>query len=105
MVTVGSKNSYCLSSAVVEAKAVLYSYGFRPHEVENACSLIDMQLIEAGINEYVPSTLADATLAERLRSQHPKLTIFDAFHAAVTERLNKPLLSNDRFTEKPKWQS
>ncbi|KPV65404.1 MAG: hypothetical protein AOA65_0195 [Candidatus Bathyarchaeota archaeon BA1] len=84
-----------LSSAVVEAKAVLYSRGLKPREVEEACSLMDVQLIGAGIEEYTPLTLADATLAERLRSQYPKLTFFDALHVATARKLGKPLLSND----------
>ena len=84
-----------LSSAVVEVKAVLYSRGLKPREVEEACSLMDVQLIEAGIDEYTPLTLADATLAERLRNQYPKLTFFDALHVATARRLDRPLLSND----------
>jgi len=84
-----------LSSAVVEVEAVLCSHGLKPREVEEACSLMDVQLIEADVDEYVPLTLADAVLAGRLRDHHPKLTFFDALHVATARRLGKPLLSND----------
>jgi len=84
-----------VSSAAVEIKAVLYSHGFKVREVEEACSLMDAQLVETHIDEYVPLTLADGTLAERLRAQYPKLTFFDALHVATARRLGKPLLSND----------
>ena len=84
-----------LSSAVVEVKAVLYSRGLKPHEVEETCSLMDAQLVEAGITGYVATTLSDAIVSERLREQHPDLTFFDALHLAIARRLDKPLLSND----------
>ena len=84
-----------LSSAVVEVKAILYSHGLKPSDVEEACSLMDIQLVEANIVEYEPLTLADVVLAGRLRSQSPRLTFFDSLHAATAKRLNKALLSND----------
>ena len=84
-----------LSSAVIEVKAVLYSHGFKGRHVEEVCSLMDAQLIENGVSEYVPVTLADAVLAEVLRNQHPQLTFFDALHIATAKNLDKPLLSND----------
>ena len=84
-----------LSSAVIEVKAVLYSHGFKGRRVEEVCSLIDAQLIESRVSEYVPVTLADAVLAEVLRNQHPQLTFFDALHIAAAKNLDKPLLSND----------
>lgn len=84
-----------LSSAVAEVRAVLYSQGFRGRRVEEVCSLMDAQLLEAGVKEYEPITLADAVLAEVLKNQHPSLTFFDALHVATARRLNMMLLSND----------
>jgi predicted nucleic acid-binding protein len=85
-----------LSSAVMEVKAVMYSQGFKGRLVEEVCSLVDAQLVEAGVSEYVPTTLADAVLAEVLKNQHPSLTFFDALHVATARNLNMPLLSNDK---------
>lgn len=85
-----------LSSAVAEVRAVLYSRGFKGRQIEGVCSLMDAQLLEAGIKEYEPITLADAVLAEVLKHQHPRLTFFDALHVATARRLNMMLLSNDR---------
>ena len=53
-----------LSSAVIEVKAVLYSHGFKGRRVEEVCSLMDAQLVEGGVSEYVPVTLGDAVLAD-----------------------------------------
>jgi predicted nucleic acid-binding protein len=89
-----------LSSAVVEVKAVLASQGLKLSQIEEACSLMDIQLLESNIEEYVPVTLADIVIATRLRSQLPKLTFFDSLHISTAKRLDKILLSNDPIYRK-----
>ena len=75
----------------MEVKAVMYSQGFKGRLVEEVCSLVDAQLVQAGVSEYVPTTLADAVLAEVLKNQHPSLTFFDV-HVATAGNLNMPPL-------------
>ncbi len=91
----GSMAVSVLSSAVVEARAALYSKGFGLREVEDAAALMDAALAEAGVNNYVESRLSDVVLSEIMRAQHSELTFFDSLHAATSKRLGVPLLSSD----------
>lgn len=75
-----------LSSAVVEARAVLHARGLEPSEVETALALMGAEL-------------ADAVFAERLRAEHPSLGFFDSLHAAVAARRRRPLLTADGVYE------
>jgi len=84
-----------LSSAVVEVRTTLYSRGLRFNEVEDALALMDAILSEAEVRNYVPITLSDVVLTERLRSQFAELTFFDSLHAATSKRVGVSLLSGD----------
>ena len=84
-----------LSSAVIEVRATLYSRGLGSHEVEDAVALMDAILSEAGVKNYIPVKLSDVVLSEILRSQFGELTFFDALHAAISKRMDTPLLSGD----------
>jgi len=91
----GSLEVSVLSSAVVEARATLYSKGFSPREVEDAAAMMDAVLAESGVNSYVESRLSDVVLSEIMRTQFSELTFFDSLHAATSKRLGVPILSSD----------
>ena len=84
-----------LSSAALEVRAVLYSRGFDPADVEEAFSLMAAMLAQYGVGESVPVELADIIMAERLRSEEPGLGFFDSLHAASSKRLGLSLLSSE----------
>lgn len=84
-----------LSSAVLEVRAVLYSRGLGPEEVQEAFSLMAAMLAEHGVGEPVPVELADVIVAERLRGEEPSLGFFDSLHAASSKRLGLHLLSSE----------
>jgi predicted nucleic acid-binding protein len=89
-----------LSSAVVEVRAVLYSKGFAPNQVEEAVTLMDFLLSEAGIRNFIEVKLSDVVLSESLRSQHSELGFFDSLHATVAKRVDLTLLSSDPIYKK-----
>lgn len=84
-----------LSSAVLEARAVLYSRGLGPGAVEEAFSLMAAMLAQYGIGESVPVELADVIVAERMRNEESGLGFFDSLHAATSKRLGHSLLSSE----------
>ena len=84
-----------LSSAVVEARTVMYSRGMDPADAEEAVSLMDSVLAEHGVRDFLPTELADVVVAERLRSRHPELGYFDSLHAASASRLSVPILGSE----------
>jgi len=89
-----------LSSAVVEVRTTLYSMGLGFHEVEDSIALMNAMLSEVGVKNYVSVKLSDVVLAEILRSQFGELTFFDSLHAAVSRRVDIPLLSGDPIYKK-----
>lgn len=88
-----------LSSAIVEARAVLYARGLEPGQVETVLALMDAALAEHGVRDFVQVELADVVFAERLRVEHPSLGFFDSLHAAVAARRRRPLLTADKAYE------
>lgn len=84
------------SSSVVEARAVMYSKGLKPNEVEVALGLMGAILAEHGVMDFIQLELADAVYAERLRIENPHLGFFDSLHAAVAARRRKTLLTSDK---------
>jgi hypothetical protein len=91
----GSLAVSVLSSAVVEARATLYSKGFSYREVEDAVALMDAALAGSGVNSYAESRLSDVVLSEIMRAQFSELTFFDSLHAATSKRLGVSILSSD----------
>jgi len=89
-----------LSSAVLEARAVLYSRGTKTSDVEEAFSLMAALLAEFGVVETVALSLSDVVLAEGMRSDLPSLTFFDSLHAATCKRLGMTLLSSEGLYER-----
>lgn len=88
------------SSSVVEVRAVLYSRGFKPSDVESILALMDAKLAEYGVRDFVELELADAVFAERLRVERSFLGFFDSLHAAVAVRRRRPLLTADEVYAK-----
>ncbi len=84
-----------LSSAVLEVRAVLYSRGLSPKDVEEAFLLMASILAEYGSDKFLPLELNDVIVAERMRSEESSLGFFDSLHAAVSKRLNIKLLSSE----------
>lgn len=84
-----------LSSAALEVRAVLYSRGLGPKDVEEAFSLMAAMLADHGVGESVPVELADVIVAERLRGERADLGFFDSLHAASSKRLGLSLLSSE----------
>lgn len=84
------------SSSVVEARAVLYSKGLKPNEVEVALGLMGAKLAENGVMDFIQIELADAVYAERLRIENPNLGFFDSLHAAAAARRGKLLLTSNK---------
>ena len=84
-----------LSSAAMEVRAVLYSRSLGPRDVEEAFSLMAAMLAEYGVSESLPVELSDVIVAERMRSEEPRLTFFDSLHAATSKRLGLNLLSSE----------
>lgn len=84
-----------LSSAVLEAAAVLHSRGLSPQRIAEAFSLMDAKLIEYGVRSVLPTTLNNVVLAEQMRIQHGELTFFDSLHAATGRSSGLELLSSD----------
>jgi hypothetical protein len=84
-----------LSSAVLEARAVLYSRGLSMEKVEDVFSLMASILADNGVEEFVPVELTDVVAAERMRGEEPSLSFFDSLHGAAAKRLNLALLSSE----------
>ena len=84
-----------LSSAVLEARAVLYSRGLSPARCEEAMSLIDSALAEGGVSEFMATRFSDVVVAEHLRRLHPGLGYFDSLHAAPAKRFGVPILGSE----------
>lgn len=84
-----------LSSAVMEVRAVLYSRGMRPEEVEEVFTLMASILADYNIPEPVSLSLSDVVAAEKMRNDWPTLTYFDSLHAATSKRLGVSLLSSE----------
>ncbi|MGH9919756.1 MAG: hypothetical protein ACRD6W_12940 [Nitrososphaerales archaeon] len=91
----GSLRIALLSSAVLEARAVLYSRGLKSKEAEEAFSLMAALMAEYGVSESLPVGLGDVIVAERMRGDEPSLTFFDSLHAATSKRLGVTLLSSE----------
>lgn len=89
-----------LSSAVMEVRSVLYSRGLSFAGVEDALSLMDAALAEYGVRGFVPLTLGDVVVAERMRSEEAELGFFDSLHAATGKRLKLKLLSSEGIYSK-----
>jgi len=83
------------SSAVIEARSLLYSKGLNAQMIEDALSLMDSKLAEFGVRDFTGLTLSDAVLAERLRIQFPFLSFFDSLHASIGKRMKLPMLSTE----------
>jgi len=89
-----------LPSAVLEARAVLYSRGMKSKEVEEAFSLMAALLAEYGVAGSTNLSLSDVIVAERMRGDMPSLTFFDSLHAATSKRLGMTLLSSEGSYER-----
>ncbi len=84
-----------LSSAMLEARAVLYSREMKGIDVEGTFSLMAALLAEYGVAGSSDLSLSDVIVAERMRSDMPSLTFFDSLHAATSKRLGMTLLSSE----------
>lgn len=84
-----------LSSAALEARAVMYSKRLGARDVEEAFSLMASMLAQYGVGESVPVELADVIVAEKMRSEESSLGFFDSLHAATSKRLGLGLLSSE----------
>ncbi len=91
----GSLVIIVLPSAVLEARAVLYSRGVKSKDVEDAFSLMAALLAEYGVAGSTGLSLSDVVVAERMRGDMPSLTFFDSLHAATSKRLGMTLLSSE----------
>jgi hypothetical protein len=89
-----------LPSAVLEARAVLYSRGMKSKDVEDVFSLMAAILAEYGVAGSTDLTLSDVIVAERMRGDMPSLTFFDSLHAATSKRLGMTLLSSEGSYER-----
>ncbi|RLG52121.1 MAG: hypothetical protein DRN99_07885 [Thermoproteota archaeon] len=88
-----------LSSAVIEFRAVLYSSGLKPEEVEEAAALALAILTGHEVNRYLQIQLEDLILAEKLRARHG-IGFFDSLHASAAKRTGIKLLSSDEAYRK-----
>jgi len=86
-----------LSSALLEARVVLYSEGFDPKVIMEIIELMETILLEYDVNTYVPILPVDTIIAENLRIKNDKLGFFDSLHAAISMRTGIPLLSSDKI--------
>jgi PIN domain nuclease of toxin-antitoxin system len=93
-----------ITSAIFEVRTVLYSQGKNSEEVRKILTLMKQKLDDNNIREEFIK-LDDFILADYLRSQHEKLTFFDALHAAVSQRRKISLYGNDEVLKTLKFIS
>jgi predicted nucleic acid-binding protein len=93
-----------ITSAIFEVRAVLYSRGKNPAEINRTLTLMKKKLDENNIDEeYIK--FDDFIFADYLKSKHSELTFFDALHAAISERRKTPLYGADAVLKKLKFIS
>lgn len=93
-----------ITSAIFEVRTVLYSQGKSSEEISRVLTLMKQKLDENNIKEeYIQ--FDDFILADYLRSQHAKLTYFDALHAAISQRRKVSLYGNDEVLKTLKFIS
>jgi len=91
-----------ITSAIFEVRTVLYSQGKNSEEIRQILTLMKQKLDDNNIKEeYIK--FDDFILADYLRSQHGKLTFFDALHAAVSQRKKISLYGNDEVLKDLKF--
>ncbi len=91
-----------ITSAIFEVRTVLYSQGKNPDEISRTLTLMKQKLNNNKIKEEFIK-FDDTILADYLRSQHNRLTFFDALHAAVSQRRKVPLYGNDEVLKELKF--
>ncbi len=88
--------SLCISAvAPIETNAVMASRGVSEHRISAAFLLINKVLEKNGIESYTKIKIPDMEFASNLRQKLNRLTFFDSLHAAISKRMDIPILSSD----------
>jgi hypothetical protein len=79
----------------VEANAVMASQGVPQEDIVEAFSLIATTLQKHRVERFTCITISDVQDAMSSRQSRPSLTFFDSLHAAISKRMDLPILSSD----------
>jgi predicted nucleic acid-binding protein len=79
----------------VEANVLMASQGVPQKGIAEAFSLIAATLQKYRVERFTCITIADVQIAASLIQSRPSLTFFDSLHAAISKRMDLPILSSD----------